>query len=53
MGSRGPCVVIGIPLEGVNEIRKERKTKPKIHWTFEILRRIEKLAYELALPPNL
>ncbi|KAL8132909.1 hypothetical protein AgCh_008403 [Apium graveolens] len=29
----GPSVVIGIPLEGVNEIRKERKAKSTNCWT--------------------
>ena len=39
--------------ERYNEIWEERKTKSKIHWTFEILERVRNVAYRLVLPPSL
>ncbi|KAL8118770.1 hypothetical protein AgCh_016321 [Apium graveolens] len=33
VGSRGPSAVIGIPLERMDEVRKERKAKPTNCWT--------------------
>ncbi|KAL8134664.1 hypothetical protein AgCh_009624 [Apium graveolens] len=33
IGSRGPSAVIGIPLERMDEVRKERKAKPMNYWT--------------------
>ncbi|KAL8108337.1 hypothetical protein AgCh_024701 [Apium graveolens] len=35
IGSRGPSAVIGILLERMDEVRKERKAKPTNYWTLE------------------
>ena len=40
-------------MKRIDEVRKERKAKSIICWTLGYIKTFEKLAYELALPPNL
>ena len=41
------------PMKGVMRFRKKGKLSPRFVCSFEILKRIGKVAYELALPPTL
>ena len=50
----GDLVLLKVsPWKGVMGFRKKGKLSPRFIGPFEILKRVEKVAYELALPPNL
>ncbi|KAL8109078.1 hypothetical protein AgCh_025246 [Apium graveolens] len=53
IGNRGPSNVKGIPWKGLMRFKKKGKLSLRIVGPFEVLRHIGKLAYELALPPNM
>ncbi|XP_070041193.1 uncharacterized protein [Nicotiana tomentosiformis] len=39
--------------EGYHEVQEEGQADPKVYWPFEVLRHVEEVVYELALPPSL
>jgi hypothetical protein len=50
----GDCVFLKIsPMREVMRFRKKGKLSPRFIERFEITKRIGKLAYRIALPPNL
>ena len=51
--SGGSCILKVSPLRGVMRFGKKRKLSPRFIGPFEITQRVGKLAYRIALPPDL
>ena len=47
------CMVQSFADERSSQIRSPGQVEPEVHWSFEILERVEEVAYKLALPPSL